>query len=109
MPTVLSKHVLTLVCNTNVSKVWGRLCDFGIHQAQSYITVSGYIICEMAVSTIVEAELSVLVVSEKPESKRIFFENSTLHIFFLVSDERESCFPPPILNQSKLMLGYHLI
>lgn len=36
-------------------------------------TVSGYILHEMAVCTIVEAELLLLVVSEKLETKQIFF------------------------------------
>jgi hypothetical protein len=57
------------VCNKNVSEIWGkRLYDGGILQAQSCI------LHEMAVRTIVEAELLMLVVSEKPETKQIFFK-----------------------------------
>jgi L-lactate utilization protein LutC len=46
--------------------------DGGILQAQSYITVSGYIVLEMAVCTNVEAELLMLVVSGKLETMQIF-------------------------------------
>jgi hypothetical protein len=42
-----------------------------VYSKQSYITVSGYIIHEMAVCTNVEAELLMLVVSEKLETKQI--------------------------------------
>jgi len=62
-----------LVCNKNVLEILGRrLCDGGILQAQSCVTVSGHIVHEMAVCAIVEAGLLMLVVSEKLETKQIF-------------------------------------
>ena len=50
----------------------GGFCDGCTLHAQSYITVSGYILCVTAVYTIVKAELLMLVVSEKPETKQVF-------------------------------------